>query len=123
MLWKASLTSSQALKEGDELLSRLREEHSVSFIIVPTNPSPFSLEIPSSLPSGHCRPTNVTPINSIKKKTLWAKEAALSKALRWCVPAPVSETERVRTEVTGAGGRGEGGVGTHILQDPCIACI
>ena len=28
----------------------------VSFIIVPTNPSPFSPEIPSSLPSGHCWP-------------------------------------------------------------------
>ena len=28
----------------------------VSFIIVPTNPSPFSPEIPSPLPSGHCQP-------------------------------------------------------------------
>ena len=28
----------------------------VSFIIVPTNPSPFSPEIPSPLPSGHCWP-------------------------------------------------------------------
>ena len=28
----------------------------VSFIIVPTNPSSFSPEIPSPLPSGHCQP-------------------------------------------------------------------
>ena len=28
----------------------------VSFIIVPANPSPFSPEIPSLLPSGHCQP-------------------------------------------------------------------
>ena len=28
----------------------------VSFIIFPTNPSPFSPEIPSPLPSGHCWP-------------------------------------------------------------------
>ena len=28
----------------------------VSFIIVPVNPSPFSLIIPSPLPSGHCQP-------------------------------------------------------------------
>lgn len=47
-------------------------------------------------------------MQSSEGRVLWAKKAASSKA-RWYVPARVSETEQVRTEVTGQGAGGEKG--------------
>lgn len=48
-------------------------------------------------------------MQSSEGRVPWAKKAASSKALRWYVTAHVSETEQVRTEVTGEGAGGERG--------------